>query len=90
MLLTEISLSNERIERPKISILRNSKMSRSKSYQVALRQTIYINFTDGDISSYSFWNQAYSNVEKRNSCYEDIKTVSFYDTLAKKKSIISL
>ena len=87
----KMSLSNECNESLKIGqILKEPKMSRSKSYQVALRQTIYINFTDSDISSYSFWNQAYSNLEKRNSCYDDMQTVFFDDTLAKKKSIISL
>ena len=87
----KMSLSNERNESPKIGqVLKEPKMSRSKSYQVALRQTIYINFTDSDISSYSFWNQAYSNLEKRNSCYDDMQTVFFDDALAKKKSIISL
>ena len=60
----EIPSLEEGQQQPKVEILRQSRVPRSQSYRAATRQTIYINFTESDRSSYSYWNQAYSSIEK--------------------------
>ena len=82
--------SNNCIEAPKIEILRETKVSRSRSYHYALRKTIYINFTANGQSSYSFWNHAYCSVEKRNTYFEDRQNILLDIREAKNRSLISL
>ena len=55
--------------------LRPKTTLRSKSYNNALRKSIYINCLN-DEARYSFWNQAYSSLEKRNTCIENEIKVS--------------
>lgn len=86
----EIPSSKECQERPKVEILRQSRVPRSQSYRAATRKTIYINFTESDSSSYSYWNQAYSSLEKRNSHYEDRQYIWLDVPKTKKNSIISI
>ena len=86
----EIPSSNECQQQPKVEALRQSRVPRSQSYRAATRKTIYINFTESDRSSYSYWNQAYSSLEKRNSYYEDRQSILLDVPKMKKNSIISI
>ena len=82
--------SNNCIQPPKMKIVRETKVSRSRSYHYALRKTIYINFTENGQSSYSFWNHAYSSIEKRNTYFEDRQNILLDIREAKNRSLISL
>ena len=88
--IIEIPSSKEFQQRPKVEIFRQSRVPRSQSYRAATRKTIYINFTESERSSYSYWNQAYSSLEKRNSHYEDRKSIWLDVPKTKKNSIISI
>ena len=82
--------SNNWVEQPKLEKPKQTKVPRSKSYNAALRRTIFINFTESNESSYSFWNHAYSSLDKRNTLYEDRQDISLDIRNAKTKSLISL
>ena len=88
--IIEIPSSKEFQQRPKVEIFRQSRVPRSQSYRAATRKTIYINFTESERSSYSYWNQAYSSLEKRNSHYEDRQSIWLDVPKTKKNSIISI
>ena len=49
--IKQITSSNNCIQPPKMKIVRETKVSRSRSYHYALRKTIYINFTENGQSS---------------------------------------
>ena len=72
--LGENSRSDEKLtvgayaDEPTTKLQRNKKL-RPKSYYIALRESLYIDFATA--GSYSYWNHQYSNYEKRNTYVEE-------------------
>ena len=62
----QCTVNNEYTRTPKANL--RPKQLRTKSYNLALRQSVLIN--DGEVSSYSFGNRSNLTLGKRSSCVE--------------------
>ena len=65
------------------------KKLRPKSYHLALRESLFINF-EMNTGSYSYWNYKHSDVEKRNTYIEENNLVLLDSELIDQRSVNSI
>ena len=67
---------------------RRNKKLRPKSYYIALRESMYIDFETA--GSYSYWNHQYSNFERRNTYVEENNLVVLESEKMESRSVNSV
>ena len=75
------------VDQPTTELRRNKKL-RPKSYYIALRESMYIDFETA--GSFSYWNHQYTNFEKRHTYVEENNLVVLESEKMESRSVNSV